>query len=206
MFRKFIPTALFLAVCVLVAGGSAVAEESVYGQLKAAQYNEVWKNQFASDLLVRYDDTRGRLAFYSDETLTTFVFYLTRSEADSLARRIAKYQKWNRQATEKGVAIEKEIGTVDADFSGWRMGDEWSVGTSFAFNVSFFSQNTKVHQMVLSFPKLQSRSNEFDTHTAETLYFGWDEAAALAKLLQPGALDAWLAKHKTQKAVEEEFK
>ena len=167
-------------------------ERTYCTSVKPKQYNDVWKRQFESDFKINYDIVDEEFIFYSSEPISIFGFALTIEQKDSLISRINKYKRWNLKASRKKVKLEKQIGIVHAKYTFWRLGDEWSLGPGCDIEVYFLSQTDQIHQMVLVFPKVRSRSNEFDTHKGEPLYFDWKSASELARVLSKPYFDKFI--------------
>lgn len=195
---------------VIIIGATAVSlpsycEEIYCKEITPTHFNDVWGEHIESKFQINYDEPDGEFIFYLSEAITTFAFSLTRAEADSLVSRVEKYKAWNIKASQKEVKLQKEIGTFKTKWTGWKLGDDWSFGPGCDVSIVFFSQTEDVHQLVFVFPKVTSRSNEYDTHKAETIYFGWDDAKLLGEVLAASAVDKWLTDVKAQKALEDEF-
>ena len=195
----------------------ATAIEVDYVSVDAAQYGDFGRKLVQRDFRIRYDEELKSFSFYLSDGTTTFGFRLSRSEADTLVLKVAKYQKWNRKASEMGVTLEKEIGYVVCNLTAWAIGDDWSYGPKCEMVVQFVSEDSKVHKMAFLFPKLIALRNREETHTCEPIYFGWKSAAALARALDPESVAAWLkqqaelqskqaVQQAKQKAIEDEFK
>ena len=186
---------------------SVSADEITYcTSIKPTQFNDIWKRHFESGFRISYETNKNEFIFYSSETLTLFGFSLNRAQADSLIKIIDKYIEWNNKAIAKKVKIEKEIATLPIWLTFWKMGDEWSMGTDTEFSFYFFSQTEIIHQLLFIFPKITSRSNEFDTHKGETLYFDFKNASKLRSVLLKENVVTFLAGAKKQAEIEKEFK
>lgn len=198
---------LALAILILLQNSAALGDEETYCEsIKPTQYNEIWSKHFESDFKINYDPDDDTFVFYSDETLTIFGFVIDRSQADSLMSIIDKYKDWNIKASNKKVKLEKEIASFPVKFIFWKMGDEWSVDTSSRVSAYFFSQTDQVHQLVFIFPKAVSINNEYDTHTGEPLYFDWNNALELRRVLTRASVNNFIEEVKKQAKIESEFK
>jgi hypothetical protein len=199
----------FMSIFFIAAAGVSTlvaAEEHLYcNTIKPKQYNEVWKQQFDSEFLVRYDDRDREFLFYSNEAIAVFGFCLNSTQVDSLVSIIEKYKEWNIKASKKEVKLDKEIAKLPTKYTFCKMGDDWSVGPSIDISVYFFSQTPKVHQLVFLFPKFTSRTNEYDTHKGETLYFNWDNALAMIEIFSDKYFGNFMINLEKQKAIDEEF-
>ena len=75
-----------------------------------------------------------------------------------------------------------------------------------SIKASFFSQNTERHQLVLSFGKIQSCSNEYIDHKPDQLYIDYEEALIIKQLLTQDSIDKSIQEFEKQKSIEDDFK
>lgn len=168
-------------------------------------YNDVWKTQSKLDFDIYYDEKKDVFDFYFKEPMYLSNFNLSRGQADKLIDYLDKYKEWNIKASNKGVKLEKEIGTIYTKSTAWRLGDSWHFGGGQAIRLSFFSQNTQKHQLVIQFPRLKDRNNSYSRHKPETLYFWYKDAMKLRKALTRAEVNRHIARTRKKEALEAEF-
>lgn len=118
---------------------------------------------------------------------------------------IEKYYEWEEIAIKNEATIEKAIPiriTVGALWSSWD--DETCLGTG-EFYFTFFSQNTKRHQFVISSTKIDDVLSQYRDTTLDNLYFDKLEVDQLYKDISEETLKANLDKVKKQQDVESLF-
>lgn len=174
--------------------------------IKPKYYYDVWKRQYDMATRIDYDKEKKTFDFYIKENMYLTGFTISRKQADSLIALIDKYKEWNLKASKKGVTLEKEIGKYEVSSTFWKIGNgDWSFGYGVKPSVTFFSQTEQIHQLVISFPKFNSKYNEYSNHKPETIYFGYKEAMKLREALTDSAIQAFLKKAKKQAEIDAEF-
>lgn len=118
---------------------------------------------------------------------------------------IEKYFEWEEIAIKNEADIEKAIPvriTVGALWSSWD--DETCIGTGELY-FTFFSQNTKRHQLVISSTKINDVLSEYRDTTLDNLYFDKIEVEQLYKDISEETIKSNLEKVKKQQDVESLF-
>ena len=122
---------------------------------------------------------------------------------------VDKYLEWNEKAISKEVTLEKII-EIDLVVRGvYKSLDEWYWSCNKPSSLiipSFLSQNTKRHQLILSFGKIQSCSNEYMDHKPDQLYIDYEEALIIKQLLTQESIDKTIQEYEKQKSIEDDFK
>ena len=197
-----------VALCFLVAGSRTQAEEAVYSknEITAKRFNDVWKSFSDVPLRLTFEEATGNVSIYFMDTMFAVALEFDQAAKDTLILRVNKYLAWNDKAIEKQVKLEKLIGNVE--FTGWfKTGDDWhrtSLNGAITA-VTFFSQNTNTHQMVLVFSKFESASNSIIDHKPDALYFDMQSAKLLVKQLSTEYIQEKLKEIGEQKEIEDEF-
>ena len=107
---------------------------------------------------------------------------LSKNELKKFTALIDKYFEWNKIAIENNVTNNKSLGDVSVHLS-LHLGDEW-VDWDTSMNVSFFSQNTTRHQLLLRFQTLEY-ADGWVKYKHNPNYFDFEDVTLLKKLLQP---------------------
>nr|WP_320049773.1 hypothetical protein [uncultured Desulfuromonas sp.] len=174
--------------------------------IKPKHYNDVWKKQYDSATRIDYDPEKDTFDFYIKESLYLVGFTLSRAQANDLIQAIDKYKEWNIKASNKGVTLEKEISQFQSSGTFWQVGNgDWSFGDGVNISTQFFSLNTKVHQLVIFFPKFVSKYNQYSSHRPDELYFSYSEALKLRDALKPEEVSKFMVKAKKQAEIDAEF-
>ncbi len=175
---------------------------------KGYHYNDILKQMIECDLSVRYDEQTRKTYLYIGEAITTTAYTLEESDVDSLNIIFDKYFKWEKQANEMKVKIEKNI--KDISLEGWfKYGNgEWSNSKikNCIFRSLFFSQSESNHQLVFQFGKITDYNNEYSDHTPENVYLSKSQVLSLRKGFSKEYLDSILKKQKEKDKVEDLFK
>jgi len=197
---------IILMILLLISSQHSYADQKTYkSDLKYKYYNSVWKTQTNKGIFLKYDESNKHMYMYIEGTLTLSAIELDRNNMDEIIQAIEKYNAWNKKASKKGVTLEKEITKIKPVGYFNQSGETWYFGSGQEFSIQFFSQNKKTHQLVLMFPNVTSRSNQFIKHKINTMYFTYKQANVLKNALADEAIKNYLIKHDKQKAIESEF-
>jgi hypothetical protein len=97
---------------------------------------------------------------------------------------IKKYKEWNDKATKEKVTLSKMIDNITYNLSWCSIyGDDWYHSQNNKMYFSFFSQNNKTHQLVISFNKGKDINNSYIDNTPEAIVFNYDGVLILEKYL-----------------------
>ena len=216
---KMRPETLALLVAHILLFQSAIArsDEIIYATMPVLRYNPALDGMESGSLSLAYKQLDNRIMIYSQESLTTFAFELSRAEADSMVQRIDKYSSWNKKASAMGAEITKDIGRVYAAMTAWDLGWRWTLGYGIDCTVEFRSLSPKVHRMIIQFPLAKSTLGPEYDHRGETLCLDWGAAQQLRMMLDRNVIDSLVAEanlaaakqqalEAKQKAIEDEFK
>ncbi len=190
-------------ICVFLVANSAevsFADEIKIGRLNAVVYNDMWKKFQRIDLEIRYNTS---LAFYMFQfnpwSTETSIIVLMKAQRQALLNAINKFEKWQKLAILKQVTLEKNLATLPGVSIGWFSDGDFHGEKNVAISADFLSQNKNDHVLVLKFPKVTSRSNEFLDHKPETLYFFAKQLAAFKKTLFDSYIDQAITTNKVKK-------
>ncbi len=186
--------ALLLSSC--LSGGSYGAlqpedrwgtlEEFAYDSVDAAMYNDLLKRLDQTDLQLNVRPKHNVVAIYYKDYLSTNCIRISDRNRMVLLDYLGKYIEWNSIALQSGDTIKKEIGQFKYSLS-WKLADEWfseSFGDEASNGlVTFFSQNPKIHQVVITFSKSHSYSNEYLTKSPQQLYLDYEQVTSLRNKL-----------------------
>jgi hypothetical protein len=196
-----------LALAVAVVCGVATAGELIYHDtIRPTVFDEEWKEHVEVDFWIGYDTSTRELVFHASGGKGDFGFALDRTEADSLMSIIDKYKRWNLQASGMKVELEKEIAPLHVSRTFWTRDGRAFRGTGTEISVYFLSQTEQKHLLVLTFPALASARDARETFEAAPLYFDWKSALELRHTLEDEVVKAFLARPKSQKEIEAQFK
>lgn len=195
----------FILLSVLSSPSLAEAIKYKY-DIRPNHYNDVWEKQIETTTRLDYDPKKDSFDFYIKETLYLTGFTISREQADLLIESIEKYKKWNLKASKKGVTLEKKISTVPTSDTFWKIGNgDWDFGLGADLTMHFFSLSTQKHQLVILFPKFQSKYNQYSDHRPEALYFDYGEAMKFKKSLSRESVLKFASKAKKQAEISAEF-
>ena len=157
-------------------------DEFAYDGLNAFMFNDLLKQLDQTDVQLSVRPKENVIALYYRDYLGLNCVRINNRNRISLMDLIDKYVQWNGTALQNGDTLERDIGLFKYGLS-WEMGDEW-YSESYAEEtstgrVSFFSQSSRRHQMVITFAKSHSLSNEYITRKPGQLYFDLEQAVNL---------------------------
>ena len=183
------------------------AGQDQYQLVTAHHYNDVWKSLRSFNLDLRYDIGDDMVYIYIQEFVQTVAFKIDKKDRQIMIARLDKYLEWQQKAIEMEVELEKNIG--DIYLKGYyELGDDWhnSCKKSCMIRFIFKSQNTKWHQVVFSFGKIQDCNNEYSTHTPEQIYMEYKDVLILKEALTEERLKAVIKEIKKKNLIEDVFK
>ena len=199
--RKLLPIYLILFSCVF-------SEQINHGSVKVNRFNDVWKQFTDVENNFKYDQSEDLIYMYT-YNYTTTAHLLNKEHREILISIVDKYLEWNEKAISKEVTLEKNI-EIDLVVRGvFKAGSDWHWSCERPSNsiiAKFFSQNTERHQLVLSFGKIQSCSNEYIDHKPDQLYIDYEEALIIKQLLTQDSIDKTIQEFEKQKSIEDDFK
>lgn len=198
----------FIFIFILLLSMPALSDSINYrNDIKTMHFNDLFSRMIDRPLRIDYDETTKQFDFYIKEAIYLTGFTITREEADKIISLIEKYEEWNTKAKEMSVTIDKEIGKFKPKNTFWSINSgDWSIGKEAEITISFFSQNKDRHQIVFSFPRLESIKNKHIKHKPEESYFDYDEAIKLKESLSDTAVTEFIVKAKEKAAIEAQFK
>ena len=200
MKKIFIVSLLFLSFM--------FSEQIQLGLVNVNLYNEMLKNFRDVEIKFKYDQSTDQILMYTYDFRTT-VHILNKEDREIFISMFDKYIEWNEKAISKEVTLEKTI-EIDLVVRGvFKSVDDWHWSCERPSNsivAGFFSQNTKRHQLVLSFGKIQSCSNKYIDHKPDQLYVDYEEALIIKQLLTQDSLDKAIQEFEKQKSIEDDFK
>ncbi|MDH5327635.1 MAG: hypothetical protein OEZ68_22255 [Gammaproteobacteria bacterium] len=198
---------IYVLISFVVLSNPGSAEEILYrSDLQYKYYNDVWKSQNNKNISLRIEPQNKRIDIYVEEILHVGVIQLDDENRKKLIDSILKYNAWNNQATKKRVKIDKQITEIKPIRYYFKSGNDWYETWGWPFTVQFFSQSSKIHQLVFLFPNVPSTSNDYIKHQINTMYFTYQQANSLRKALLNESIDKFMAKYKEKKSIEDEFK
>ena len=189
---------IFLILFSLIALTSFSQEEVMF-KTKGQHFNKILKQMVGCDIEMRYDIENESVMLYAEDGIGSICYMYKEAQIDSMSAIFEKYFKWEKQAVEMKVEIEKSIKQISNLTAGFTFGSgDWNIDFSSTIGASFFSQSTTNHQLVLSFEKLQSSDNEYITHNLERIYFSKEQVQEIAKGFDSGYIKSFLEKRKSQ--------
>jgi len=183
------------------------SEQINHGTFKGKRFNDVWKQFTDVQCNFKYNNSEDMLYMYI-YGYTTTAHLLDKEQRAILTSIVNKYFEWNEKAISKEVEIEKTIDIELVVRGVFNLGDEWHWSCKKPSNsivAKFFSQNTKRHQLVLSFEKIKSCSNSYIDYKPDQLYFDYEEVLIISKLLLQEALDETMKEFEKQESIEDDF-
>ena len=185
--------------------GIVFSQETFYGEVKGKTLNEIYGQFLDSSLKLSYDQDTESIGLYTKDILATTVYYFKKDEKDPLIEIIDKYLEWRLTAISNEVKIQKTIDITFNSLAGFTYGDELFGDRSANITGIFFSRDKKNHELVLSFDKLVSFSNEFIDHKPENVYLEYEKVLELKKLLSDEKISEVEIDIKKQKEIENLF-
>jgi len=203
--------AVILLVMLMVFGGYfGVAQAKVVSQhIVPVHIHSNGQGLDDNKALISFMHTEGEknTKLFSFFSFTKAMYEFAPEERLKLKKAIDKYFEWEKKAKSKGVELKKNITNLTAK-GAWSFGDEWSFSdfAKDAISVGFSSKSKKRHQLTLSFGKLVSRDNKYNTLRPDTLYIDYAEVKDLRHALTDKALKAAMALAKKEKeAIDADF-
>lgn len=189
----------------LLASATNAKEYQVKKGLKANIWNDLLGGMNQQGMHLSYDTEIRQFLWYIDYTMLPIVVLLSDDVRDSTLEYISKYKEWNKKASQKGVKVDKEIGTLPPTTVWFKYGDVWHPDISAKIQIKFFSQSTQRHQLIVSLGTLESSYNEFISHQPDTLYLWWKDVIAFEKAIGDSAYREYLEEVKRKQSIEEDF-
>jgi hypothetical protein len=178
------------------------AGEYLLSTERCSTFNSYSSTMSPAKLEIRYSTD------VSERTLIKYksiYFTLDEEAMKNFRAAIEKYFEWEEIAIKNEANIEKAIPiriNVGAIWTTWD--DETCLGTG-DFYFTFFSQNKKRHQFVISSTKINDVLSDYRDITLDNLYFDKNEVEQLYKDISEETLKASLEKVKQQQDVESLF-
>jgi hypothetical protein len=199
-----------LLVLALLLGPLSIARATVteidIADFKADVFNPLLKGMFPREIKITFLQEKEQTIIYFRDALGVDGIILSKVEKDLLAGYVDKYFEWKKQATEKGVSLEKEIGKNNAEQSFFQIGSDFHLCHPINVTSTFFTQKDMSYQFVLSMDELMDSENEYLKHKIDDRYFSIKEAKQLRDALSQDALDRSIAVFKKKQAVANDFK
>ncbi len=121
-------------------------------------------------LLCDSKDNRVELIF--TDNVTRVLVSFDETNLSQLRRGVDKYFKWEKKAVLKKVKFEKVIMKVPAEIS-WKLKSKpyyENIDRKAAVTLTFFSQNVKTHQLMLSFGEVHAAHNRYLDYSPRDIY------------------------------------
>jgi hypothetical protein len=124
-----------------------------------------------------------------------------------LATFINKYLEWNNLAIKEGTTLQKNIGRLLGVPITWKLNnsDHWYDG-KVDVSIDFLSQNTKRHQLAITFSEAHADENHYITNKIDTLFFDKTDAIKFNDLLNVETIKSGIRKQKVKVNAEMKFK
>lgn len=184
------------------------SEQVEHGSVEVKRWNDIWETMGDIELNFKYDKSEDKIYMYT-YGYSTVAHLLNKEDRGILISIVDKYIEWNEKAISKEVTLNKRI-EIDLVVRGvFKSLDDWHWSCKKPSNsivAKFFSQNTKRHQLLLSFGEIQSCSNDYMDHKPDQLYIDYEEALIIKQLLTQGSLDKTIQEFEKQKSIEDDFK
>lgn len=199
MNKMIIIFSLFLSL-------SSYADSARYNDsLSYYSYNEIFKSLDKHNIRIKYDTVYKEFEVYIDRAGVTTNFSLSRKSADKIITAISKYEKWNKKATSNEIKLQKKIDTINLLYH-WNTGEKnWFSGDISIIELIFFSQSTKRHQFVISFPKTKDIENKYISIKPDNMFFDLNQIIAFKDALSAESVNLFLLKYKNKKKILNEF-
>ncbi|PCJ82063.1 MAG: hypothetical protein COA49_03640 [Bacteroidetes bacterium] len=174
--------------------------------MTGSHFNQTLKQMVDCEIMVNVSIPDSSIIIYVEDGLGYVAYTLNGTLIETMKAVFQKYFDWEKQAIEMGVEISKAIQEFRYINSAFKYGNgEWSFDSSGGFNCSFFSQSKTNHQLVFSFDKLQSNSNQFITHKPENIYLSNSQVLELSKGFDYNFIKEFLQKATKQQSIEDSF-
>ncbi|MCD4817430.1 MAG: hypothetical protein K8S23_01915 [Candidatus Cloacimonetes bacterium] len=175
-------------------------------RVKTGLQTNTWNNLLESfinrDMHLTYEPESNSLTWY----VNSIAISLKDTVRVTLLDYIQKYKKWNIQASQKNVTLDKEIGDLPLTTVYFNYANDFGTDHSVKIHVKFFSQSTQRHQLVIYFDKLTSTYDEYFTNRPDDLYFWWDDVTSFEKAISDQAVKKYIYEVNKKKNIEKEFK
>jgi len=195
---------IMVLMLVFATSSPMFADEITVAELKVGRFSEALQKQLEEELTVRYDIEGQNVYLLYKSSIWPVAIKLTQKDRTELLTYIQKYKAWNKKASAEGDKFQKNIGELVVRGL-WKSGDDWHGVDEASMTVVFFSQSTKTHQMVLSFEKWQSSSNEYISIQPNEVYIGYENVLALEEAISEAGLKTAVKKRVKEKSVESKY-
>ena len=178
-----------------------------YADFKCNRYIEVLKKFKKQSCSLLADQPDGTVELHSSNFIHNVSFVFIDNTRRQLLNLIDKWLRWERTATKQKDKFEKSIGSLDIATSRWKRKKEnaWNSDLFITLNLTFFSQSTKYHQLVISSSKMEASHNKFITHDFDPLYLDKKEILLLRKSLTDQAITDAINKQVKNKVKEDKY-
>jgi hypothetical protein len=202
--------AILLALLLLT--GRVYAEDStevVVKNLQSKSYNDLLKRFIPRDVSIHYFKTNkdvGSSIILLEGGLGVSALEFDDEKRAGVLDVIAKFEEWKKKASQKGVKLEKEIGSVITKQAWHKMGEHYTSQDAVPVTFSFFTRTVGKYELVIETPTIRDAFNEYDTEKIDDYYFEADQVKALKAGLTQANIDSALKKEAAKKKVADEFK
>lgn len=179
--------------------------EELVGSLQYSQYNEFADSYMNKSLTVCHDGENEKTALYWNQ-FPRFAAVMDDADREGLVELLKKFLEWEKKAITKQVKIKKDIGTLEF-LLGFVSDEKWHISPAkVPVSFTFFSVDKDSHELLITFDKIQSRQNEFLSHTPEKMFIDSKNVSLLVKYLSDTEIQKALKKYQKRKENEEDFK